>query len=272
MKKLFLLLLPAMMSSCALKYTYYQVCQAKPVNAEKIETTTNGISYEDENCVIDYSFWAEKGNAGFAIYNKTNKTLCIDMNKSFFVRNGHAFNYEIAQKLSEDDMPEFSPVIAIPPKAYRIIQPRNIMEHLYVDNDLAPYPKESASISFHHYDSPLRFKNYLTYNLGEGTADIVVDNAFYISKVTNYAEPSFFRFKLREEKSGNSMSGSVKVYDKVIRVNTTDCFYLIYDTYSDRKLYKPVEGRLLIYDEYYHGYVERFYNEYESRKNKKNQL
>lgn len=266
MKRLFFILAAAVVvCSCApKKYTYYQVYQARPVNSENITSTQDDMSYEDENCVIKYLFWAENGNAGFNIYNKTDKVLYIDMNKSFFVRNKHAFNYVVEQEVPEDAQPAFRPVVAIPPHAYRNMQPMQIWNKLYVDCDLIRFPKVSSSLSFLQQNTPMNFSIYLTYNLGEGTADVVVDNAFYISNVTNYAEPSFLGYRSRdknpclnktnEEERDYKRKYPRTVYDKAVKINTSGRFFVVYEKYSYQELFES-NDRYMLYDNDYNGYI-----------------
>lgn len=267
MRKGFLILMALIaMCSCEVtrKYTFYQVFKTTPVDNSNLAATSDGMVYEDENCMISYAFWAKNGNAGFSIFNKTDKVLCIDMNKSFFVRNGEAFNYYPAQA-SEGEKVDFQPIIAIPPKAYRSVKLQDIWNMLYVDCDLDRYPATFASISFDSADSPIRFSNYLTYNFGEGTPEAVIENKFYVSRVTNYASPEVFGYELRgakpcvnkttELKKYYSSKYPVNIYDPVVLINTSDCFYVPYERNSSQVLYEEDKSATMVYDDYYRGYV-----------------
>lgn len=267
MKRLFFTLVAAIaLCSCGVtrKYTFYQVYQATPADISSLVTIDNGMMYEDENCMISYAFWAENGNAGLTIYNKTDKVLCIDMNKSFFVRNGEAFNY-YPEQVSTEEKADFRQIVAIPPKAYRSVKSQSIWNMLFVDCDLDRYPATSDSITFSAEDSPIRFSNYLTYNFGDGTPETVIENKFYVSQVTNYASPQVFSYQLRTEKpcvnktkelkEYYSPKYSVNVYDPVVKINTSDCFYVPYERNSSQDLYKKGKGATMVYDDYYQGYV-----------------
>jgi len=89
--KLILLLCTAvlLMSSCA-PAVYYQVYKVQPVNNL---SESNNLIYEDANCKVVYDFWGKGGNAGFLLYNKSDKNIYINMEESFFVRNGIAYDY-----------------------------------------------------------------------------------------------------------------------------------------------------------------------------------
>lgn len=265
MRKGLLMIMAAMvMCACGVTktYTYYQVFKATPVDESNMETVDNGMMYEDENCIISYVFWAENGNAGLAIYNKTDRVLCIDMNKSFFIRNKEAFNY-YPEMVSEEGV-TYRQMVAIPPLSYRSIITQAIWNDLFVDCDLDRFPASSASLTFNAENSPVHFGNYLTYNFGEGTPENVIKNDFYVSSVTNYASPAIVDYLLRkekpcvnktnEEKKDYSPKYSVRVYDQVILINTADCFYVPYEIDSSRKLYKD-GGAKMTYDDYYQGYI-----------------
>ncbi len=53
----------------------------------------NTLVFENSNCIINYNLWANGGDAGFQIYNKSDQNIYVDMSESFFVLNGVANNY-----------------------------------------------------------------------------------------------------------------------------------------------------------------------------------
>jgi len=78
------------LTSCATT-SFYQVYKAVPT--DKSIKTENYLIYEDDNCKISYNFWGEGGNIGFYIYNKTNENVYLNLEQSFFVLNGIAYDY-----------------------------------------------------------------------------------------------------------------------------------------------------------------------------------
>jgi len=77
-------------SSCA-PSVYYQIYKVQPINDLPKSNTT--LIYEDANCEVVYDFWAERGNVGFLLYNKSEKNIYVDMTECFFVCNGIAYDY-----------------------------------------------------------------------------------------------------------------------------------------------------------------------------------
>ena len=335
-----LLIVVVLFSSCAQVYKFVQVFEATPINANATKIQNGGMLYEDSDCAIFYSFWAEGGDASFAFYNKTDQIIYIDLSKSFFIRNGIANDYYKEREWSEAHTnstsysysnsssiygtksfsygasatylgnfgsiplttkdPLFSSatanrsiaygalysasqanaiatskssamsiketkIIAIPPKSSKIIAEYSISNILLVDCDLQRYPSEFASLSFDEEDSPLIFENYISYRKGDSEQDIIVENKFYISKITNYAKPYLHEYVERTEKPCQNVTSDeskkydnkypVKVFDEVITINTDNCFYLEYKKTSNRTLYKKSTTHYY-YNSLYEGYTQ----------------
>lgn len=93
MRKLYFLILTALaatlLSSCST--VFYQVYRVVPV--DKLKINNNHLIYEDENCVVSYNFWSEGGNVGFQLFNKTDKNIYLNLEESFFIFNGTAYDY-----------------------------------------------------------------------------------------------------------------------------------------------------------------------------------
>ena len=79
-----------LLSSCATP-SFYQVYNVK--SNQKTITKTDNLVYEDENCKISYNLWADGGNIGFDIYNKTDNKIYVNLNESNFILNGFAYDY-----------------------------------------------------------------------------------------------------------------------------------------------------------------------------------
>lgn len=81
----------AVLFTSCVKTSFYQVYKAVPT--DKSIKTDNYLIYEDDNCKISYDFWGEGGNIGFYFYNKTNENIYLNLEQSFFVLNGIAYDY-----------------------------------------------------------------------------------------------------------------------------------------------------------------------------------
>lgn len=87
-KLIYLMLILA--TSCATP-SFYQVHKVEPIN--NVLPENRYLVYDDENCKVYYNFWDESGDAGFRFYNKTDKPIYINMEESFFILNGIAYDY-----------------------------------------------------------------------------------------------------------------------------------------------------------------------------------
>ena len=85
----FLALVSILFSSCST--SFYQVYKTVP--DANLQTTEQGLVYEDEFCKISYNLWANQGDIGFLFYNKTDENIYIDLTESFFIANGMAYDY-----------------------------------------------------------------------------------------------------------------------------------------------------------------------------------
>jgi len=161
-------------------------------------------------------------------------------------------------------------ILAIPPKSKKIVYEYAIGAYLVLDCDLERYPSEQASLSFSQDDSPLNFENYITYKVGNNEQEKVIENKFYVSKITNYAQPFILEFVKREKPCQNKTNeiGSnfkneypVAVYDQYIKIDTYNCFYLQYQKWSSHKLYKLNTGNYY-YNSDYDGYTKEDASKY----------
>lgn len=87
-KYLFLIAVAVLMLSCS--KVIYQVCEVK---SNDVQTTSNGLIYENNDLRLTYNFCSEGGDMSFFCHNKTQSTMYIFLPESFFIRNGIAYDY-----------------------------------------------------------------------------------------------------------------------------------------------------------------------------------
>jgi Tfp pilus assembly major pilin PilA len=80
---IFVCSLICILSSC-IGGAYYQVYDVK---SEGLQTKSNGLVYEDDNCLLFYNLWNKSGCLSFVFANKTDKDITIDLTRSFFIKN-----------------------------------------------------------------------------------------------------------------------------------------------------------------------------------------
>lgn len=86
-----IILLLIFLNSCGTSsYTYYQVYSTKYDNLKKNDEF---LEFENEFCLIKYKLWSNGGNPSFLIYNKSEKNLIVNLEDSYFIKNGISYNY-----------------------------------------------------------------------------------------------------------------------------------------------------------------------------------
>lgn len=86
-KKLAFCVLAASLSSCS-SY-FYQVYTVD----SNLQHKENSLVFENEDCKVLYNLWSSNGEVKFAIVNKTDKDIFINMGQTFFTVNGQAREY-----------------------------------------------------------------------------------------------------------------------------------------------------------------------------------
>lgn len=76
------------LTSC--KQYYYQVYDVK---SEALTQQDNSLVYENADLKVMYNLWDDNGSVGFILQNKGDKDLFVDLDRTFFIINGHARDY-----------------------------------------------------------------------------------------------------------------------------------------------------------------------------------
>lgn len=217
MKKIIHLPLFMLLFSCASTKSYIQVFDVQ--SEDGISKNENALKYSDDYVTIYYNFWKEKGEAGYKFLNKTNEIIYLNLGKSFFILNDIAFDYykertysvSVGNSASESlsgisyesnllgvagvssskaiTITTAAPkIISIPPNSAKIITEYNIVNKLYRDCDLFLYPKKSntSSKNFSENNSPINFKNIISFTIGDSKETNTIINSFYITQVANF--------------------------------------------------------------------------------------
>lgn len=200
-------------ASCSTTKYVYQVfqTQSKDVN---YNSKRDDYIFEDANVTIDYNFWSDGGEMYFKFYNKSDKPIYVDLNKSHLIHNGEVYDY-YSETIKTNSNESFfaktasyslyrsalsgtsgfktesgtaiksKSIVQIPPRSYSVfkfyklmIAPVSNCGVLYVAKG------EPQKKTYDDKNSPLTFRNYLSYDFNESiTNPIVVDNSFWIDEV-----------------------------------------------------------------------------------------
>lgn len=259
MKKVTLLLVSILALSCNSTSTYFQIYKTESETVKKIDN--NSIAFEDDNCRIDYNLWENNGNAGFSFYNKTEQTIYLLLDESFYVINGNAYDYyqnrifvntsssasqqtssvsygkiglfSIANNASKSIINNStsgievieSKVVAVPAKASKTIAEFKINHTVFRNCDMLRFPssKQSSNKSFTKNESPLKFYNSINYKVGQNGTTFKVKNDFYVSQITNLSEKEAI---VSEKNTFCEQKGLTPL--KVFKDSTPNKFYIRY--------------------------------------------
>lgn len=261
-KILIIVFISVLLTSCV-STAFIQVYKATP--AENVVLTDNQLVYEDQNCRVSYNLWDEGGNIGFQFYNKSDENIYLNLEESFFVLNGIAYNYfknrvytnstntgTSVVNLSQQQANKKSPptpvnvisnsgysvayseekIVCIPPHATKIISEYTINRALFRDCDLLKYPtkRKIKAKTFTKEESPFVFSNRIAYTVGQSKNLIRFVNEFYVTEITNYPEGELLEIRnatFCDEKSDNMIT--------IINNSSADKFYLRYTKVDDAK-------------------------------------
>jgi len=253
MEKIILPFLALLLTSCAVT-NYYQVYKT---NTDNGLLDKNKIVFEDNNCSVYYNLWAEGGNVGFNIYNKTKSDLTVDLTKTFFVLNGVAYEYYQNRTFSKlpsswsalttynsphyyywhynpseitgTNSTSFSisyiekQQLTIPPKTQANVSEYQVVSTRYINCDLLKYPTSNTikTVKFDKSNSPFVFYNLITYYTNSDT--LRLENKFYVSEITNYPSTEMYTY-IYTSACGKKLEFPIEVFKNV----TPDKFYIKY--------------------------------------------
>lgn len=220
MKWISVLALITCVSSCGTLYQVAEVASTNvPINKEKIYV------FENDSIRISYSFWSDKGQLEYSIYNKLDKPIYVDWKKSSYIKNGTKNDYwkdaEIGSSVSvskaeyvNGNVQGASKTSSASVKLERItfIAPKsNYTQSMFsigrkngvtFSDTVSPIMLERIDKKgkftkgkrelFSEQESPISFRVFLTLSTKENfEKEFYIDNGFYVSKITEMTGKQF---------------------------------------------------------------------------------
>lgn len=123
--------------------------------------------------------------------------------------------------------------IYIPPKTHKKVSEYKATSSIYRDCQLLRYPsnKNIKSKLFSKDDSPLVFKNIISYKIEDSEKNIILTNGFYVIEITNYPEDAAVESKYV------SFCGQTPALIQNYKQPAPNKFYLKYYRGADRSRY-----------------------------------
>ncbi|MFP4528379.1 MAG: hypothetical protein ACLFQX_07510 [Candidatus Kapaibacterium sp.] len=218
---LFILLSLFVLSSCAPTRIYFEHFETK---SNDLQINKQGAySYEDENVIVEYDFWENYGKMNFTITNKTDKMIVIDLEKSFFVKNGVSFSYysniiesiTTTQSIQNLVQARYSiltegvsattgnarTLYYIPEKKLYVlpnlkaeINQFDLINGYYPHCDLLKFPASGSSkkVTYLSDKAPYTFINYITYSFVGEEKEYSFRNNFYVNLISTFNMDDYY--------------------------------------------------------------------------------
>jgi hypothetical protein len=197
-----------------------------------LETTSNDaklqgeqLVYENSEVKLTYNFWSNNGQIGFLMFNKTDKPIFIDWDKSHLIHNGISYDYwndtektnaysvsksgyvnnvisntvslASGTKATMSEMTTAKPkkIVHVPPRSAVSVNTFNIQSTPFYDCDFKLRYSSAKNLKVKTFDkasSPAVFRNYITYSDNANADNYkIVDNEFYVSSIKNVSYQTF---------------------------------------------------------------------------------
>jgi hypothetical protein len=225
MRLIYLALILLALSSCSTSYQYLTLNSSEVQKNDKKE-----FIWENDTMRLIYNFHGEGGPIAMTIYNKLDKPLFVNWQKSAIIRDSQAislFNSKVqvtgsyhgnsirwtrdfsstyGTSLSSFNVPEGMDMI--PPGSYvtknlqALVQPTPVYNTRFLEKtqperatDFGGATYKYTRYAFEQSASPLQFRSYLTFVAGTNPQEFAVSHSFYAQEVMLSAEvPEYFGF------------------------------------------------------------------------------
>jgi len=209
--------------SATVNAQYCQVVYISPVSQD-VQKKSNLYEFENADVLVEYTFWAQNGVMGFLIYNKTDKPIYFDWEKSSMIYDGKRNPYYTNKTTSNYDSYGYSygyswldpfwestvntvsfnhtktnettvkeeRITFIPPHSYITNAYYNLLNSMNFflnkkANKLTKINDRSVYINKPHDN--ISFRNFLTYSSTENfVSESYIDNEFGINKIVTMNE------------------------------------------------------------------------------------
>ena len=220
------------------------------------------IVYENEDCKVMYNLWSENGLVKFAIFNKTNSDIFVDMTQSIFSLNELANEYYKSRTwyknisscqttitanttgsglwgnrmylcnvdgvgVSSGISMKENEIECVPSKKYKLFGVYSVSPSLMNTHDYdKDYPTKTIQLSsYTRYNSPYIFTNRIVYGFSKDeTVKKHIENEFWVSNITNYPEKEAVEY-IKVEKTGYRVPSYAKI--KRFKIGMPNKFYVV---------------------------------------------
>lgn len=248
-------------TSCA-PSRYMQIATLK---SEQVKLQSNGsFTWERPEFTIKYDFWSTYGDVGFMVTNNSDEDLYLNLEKSYFINNGYAFDYyqnrvivhssksslttnsgagvvksstNISTALasssstysSNETVVEYieDKIVCIPAHSSKYFKEFQAASEVYRECGFQrdPSKEENAIVEFEEDNSPKVFENRLMFTMGD--KEIPVTHKFYVCELQNISYNNAHEYVYAQDCNGNNISPAVSVNQKA----SSNKYYIYYYSY-----------------------------------------
>lgn len=172
------------------------VFDVKPLNSSSVQTEAsdrpNQLVFEDENCKVQYYLWGPGGVSSFKFTNKTEKTIVLDLSRSFVTSEGVSKDVYQARTWNVNGVSwTEQPKSIVAPKMTKEITGRSVftINPLKVRDSNGRYIVAGNNMNYTYTpeDSPIKFSNSIFYYFNDAPQNKeLVTHEFYVSACNSY--------------------------------------------------------------------------------------
>lgn len=188
----------------------YQVIETRPA---QLPVKEGKPVYEDKEVEVSYDFWNGSQQITFEFYNKTNQALYLDLTRTHLIVNAQSFDYysdgqdvssgsagnpnsgtgyKKSRQAAKTVFPGMKKVVEVPPLSLVSISGVQIIRDRILDCELQTVTNQPVSKIYSPDNSPLIFRNYITYgNTPDVSKTKVLDNTFFAETIWVMDEAGF---------------------------------------------------------------------------------
>lgn len=251
--------------------TFYQVYE---VDTDNLKQQENSLVYENDDCKVLYNLWSNGGEVKFAVLNKTDKDIFINMGQSFFVKNGLTTDYyqirtftkqtfsqdtyipgttsamratsgiwgdniymERAKATSYSVTTNVAEIVCIPAKCYKLFNycMVNPSWKKTCDRDKDFPIKNYLVDTYSKATSPMIFKNRIAYGFTKNeAANKHIDNTFWITTITNFSQKAATE-KVTEQTECYGQKSTTE--QRLFKIGAPNKFYIMIDGTNSKGVY-----------------------------------
>lgn len=235
-----------------------QYMQIATLKSEQVKLQSNGsFTSERPEFTIKYDFWSTYGDVGFMVTNNSDEDLYLNLEKSYFINNGYAYDYyqnRIIVNSSKSSLTTISgalsstsstysanettveyiedKIVCIPAHSSKYFKEFQAAYEVYRECGFQrdPSKKENAIIEFEEDNSPRVFENRLMFTMGG--REIPVTHKFYVCELQNISDKNACEEVYVKDCKGNNIPPAVSVNKKA----SSNKYYIYYSDsyYNDR--------------------------------------